>query len=153
MTTPGAESVFVDTNILVYATIAESPLHEAARSRLQRLRESGADLFCSNQVLREYLVTLTRPGLFPDPPDRQQVLETLEDLRERYTVLPDNELVGAQLIQLMRSVDCAGKQVHDANIIATMLSGGVKALLTENVKDFKRFESYVTILTVDVNVK
>ena len=146
MTTPDGESVFVDTNVLVYATIAESPLHKVARSQLQRLRDDGANLFVSNQVLREYLVTLTRPGLFPNPPDRHRVLESIEELREQYTVLPDDELVSSQLIQLLRDVDCGGKQVHDANIIATMLSAGVKTLLTENLKDFRRFESFVSVV-------
>lgn len=146
MTTPGAESVFVDTNVLVYATIAESPFYKAARLRLRRLRDDGATLFVSNQVLREYLVTLTRPGLFANPPERHEVLDSIEELRRQYTVLPDDEVVGSQLVQLLRSVDCSGKQVHDANIVATMLGGGVKTLLTENLKDFRRFDSIVSVV-------
>ena len=33
----------------------------------------------------------------------------------------------------------SGKQVHDANIVATMLAHGVGRLLTFNVADFQRF--------------
>ena len=39
-----------------------------------------------------------------------------------------------------------GKQVHDANIVATMNVLGVTHLLTHNVRDFERFRNLITIL-------
>jgi hypothetical protein len=51
----------------------------------------------------------------------------------------------AQLIALMGKFQIGGKQVHDANIVATMLAYGVPCLLTHNVKDFRRFGQLVTI--------
>ena len=41
MTTTGAEHIFIDTNILVYASIAEAPLHQPAFSRLQAYEQTG----------------------------------------------------------------------------------------------------------------
>ena len=38
-----------------------------------------------------------------------------------------------------------GKQVHDANIIATMKVYGIPALLTRNTEDFERFREVVRI--------
>jgi predicted nucleic acid-binding protein len=38
-----------------------------------------------------------------------------------------------------------GKQVHDANVIATMLAHGVGTVVTMNVTDFARFERYVSL--------
>ena len=38
-----------------------------------------------------------------------------------------------------------GKQIHDANIVATMLRYGVLALLTCNPEDFLRFKTLITI--------
>lgn len=146
MATPSGDSVFVDTNVLVYATIAESPFHEAARMKLHELQTSGKVLCASNQVLREYLACLTRPGFFPEPPARDEVLDCVEELRERYTILPDDSLVATRLIRLLREIDCSGRQVHDANIVATMLTANVTTLLTENLKDFRRFETYVSLL-------
>ncbi len=43
-------------------------------------------------------------------------------------------------------LDCRGKQIHDANVAATALVHGVRRILTANVGDFQRFESYVEIL-------
>jgi len=38
-----------------------------------------------------------------------------------------------------------GKQVHDANIVATMQAYGIPALLTHNIKDFEQFGEVVRI--------
>lgn len=39
----------------------------------------------------------------------------------------------------------AGRQVHDANRVATMLARGITRLLTFNVGDFDRFSDVITI--------
>ena len=39
------------------------------------------------------------------------------------------------------NIPSAGKKVHDANIVATMLAHGIRHLLTFNVADFRRFEA------------
>jgi hypothetical protein len=43
-------------------------------------------------------------------------------------------------------VECKGKQVHDANVIATMLAHGEGIVVTMNVADFARFERYVSLV-------
>jgi predicted nucleic acid-binding protein len=53
-----AESVFLDTNILVYANVAEAPLHELAHASIETHYNAGIELWISRQVLREYLSTL-----------------------------------------------------------------------------------------------
>ena len=52
----------------------------------------------------------------------------------------------AQLLHLLSSVQVAGKQVHDANIVATMLTYGVPKLLTNNTADFARFGHLITVV-------
>jgi len=42
-----------------------------------------------------------------------------------------------------------GKQVHDANLVATMLVHGVTRLLTFNVADFRRFGAVIALEPVD----
>ncbi len=37
-------------------------------------------------------------------------------------------------------------QVHDANIVATMLAQGIQKLLTHNVADCKRFAAHITVM-------
>jgi predicted nucleic acid-binding protein len=51
--------VFVDTNVLVYAHVAEAPWHQEAQDAIVDHEAAGAPLWVSRQVLREYLVSLT----------------------------------------------------------------------------------------------
>jgi len=58
------DALFVDTNVLVYANVAEAPLHGAALHAITQAQSNGRDLWISRQVLREYLATMTRPQTF-----------------------------------------------------------------------------------------
>ena len=43
-----------------------------------------------------------------------------------------------------------GKQVHDANIVATMRVHSVPRLLTHNVRDFARFGAVIEVVPLEV---
>lgn len=151
MATTAAEAqrdgLFVDTNVLVYANVAEAPLHAQALGALTRARESGRTLWISRQVLREYLTTLTRPQAFAAVP-RATVLEQVQLFVERFEVADDTAAITEQLCRLMTEIPVGGKQVHDANIVATMLVYGIPAVLTHNGQDFARFGQRVRVETV-----
>lgn len=53
-----------DTNLLVYSTIANSPWNEEARTWLASLQRQGVSLCVTGQILRKYLVVLTRGIVF-----------------------------------------------------------------------------------------
>jgi predicted nucleic acid-binding protein len=63
-------------------------------------------------------------------------------------VLEENVGVPQQLISLTEQHQVRGKQVHDCNIVATMLEHGVQRLATRNASDFKRYAGLVTIVDV-----
>ena len=65
---------------------------------------------------------------------------------EVFDILEDGPAVGAQLVQLCRTVAVAGRQVHDANIVATMLAHGEARLLSANRSDFQRFGSLIEVV-------
>ena len=60
MATTGVSQLFVDTNVLVYATDANSPWQGLAETALADWQGVGAQLCVSVQVLREYLAVVTR---------------------------------------------------------------------------------------------
>jgi len=51
-----------------------------------------------------------------------EALADVERFAAAFEVLEDGPEVGARLAELCRSVALAGRQVHDANIVATMLA-------------------------------
>jgi predicted nucleic acid-binding protein len=59
--------MFVDTNVLVYATQRRSPNRDAAGIALERHAEVEARLCLSGQIVREYMAVVTRPQLFAKP--------------------------------------------------------------------------------------
>jgi predicted nucleic acid-binding protein len=73
------------------------------------------------------------------------VLEQIGQFTERFEVADDTSAVTERLLQLLANYKLGGKQVHDANIVATMQAYGIPALLTHNTKDFERFGEVIRI--------
>jgi predicted nucleic acid-binding protein len=146
MMTGDDNPVFLDTNILVYARATQSPFHQAALQMIQRLDQSRVELWISRQVLREYLATFTRPQQFTNPLPIETLIEDIRLFQTRFRVAEDSLQVTQRLLALMEQVSIGGKQVHDANIIATMQAYGISQLLTHNVADFNRFSEFITVL-------
>ena len=151
MTTTGDESdrAFVDTNILIYAAVPAAPHHRAALSTLSDLEAAGTSLWISHQVIREYLAVLSRPQGFTPPLDAQILAGDAERLEDRFQVAEDGPSVTARLLLLLRTFRVGGKQVHDANIVATMQVHGIPKLLTHNAQDFRRFAPMIEVATLD----
>ncbi len=64
----------------------------------------------------------------------------------RFHVADERAQVTDTLLMLLNQVPMGGRQVHDANIVATMLVYGIPQLLTKNTDDFTRFSSFIRIL-------
>ncbi len=144
MATMDDKALFVDTNVLVYANVIETPLHKQALAAINVAYQSGRTIWISRQVIREYLVTMTRPQAFQDLP-KTTVLEQVDQFIEHFHVADDTAAVTGQLVKLMGDYKIGGKQVHDANIVASMLAYKIPCLLTHNVKDFERFEEMIRV--------
>ena len=141
-------AIFIDTNILVYANVIETPFHEQALAAVNAAHHAGRTIWISRQIIREYLVTLTRPQTFDNLP-KATVFEQVNQFRNRFEVADDMPNVTEQLIKLLGNFKIGGKQVHDANIVATMLAYDIPCLLTHNIKDFQRFEEIIRIESID----
>ncbi|MBD2043665.1 type II toxin-antitoxin system VapC family toxin [Microcoleus sp. FACHB-672] len=144
-------AIFLDTNILVYANVEESPFHEVALQAIQHLYDAGSELWISRQVLREYLATLTRPQQFTNVHPIEVLIEDVRLFQTQFHVAEDNEEVTERLLMLMQEIPVGGRQVHDANIVATMLVYGIRQLLTHNVADFNRFSKLIAVVPLVSN--
>jgi predicted nucleic acid-binding protein len=140
--------VFVDTNILVFANVVTSPFNEKAKAKLIELIESGYDLWISNQVIREYLAVLSRPDVNGRRIADKALISDVKRLRSEYYVLFESNRTLDHLQMLLTSCLVGGKQVHDANIVATMIENNLKVLLTHNVTDFIRFGKFISTITI-----
>ena len=137
---------FVDTNILVYATARSAPFREQARAALSRLAADEA-LSVSRQILREYMAVMTRQQIWGKALTPTEAAADAATFAARFTVLEDGPAVWDQLIELCRRYSFGGRQVHDANVAATMLAHGERRLLTFNEADFRRFAPLIEVVT------
>lgn len=139
--TEAAEATFLDTNILVYASVDSSPFHSAALKAITELENTSDQVWISRQVMREYLATLVRPkvGIALD-----DLTEAIRSFELRYQIAEDSILVTAQLLTLLEQN--LSRQVHDTNIVATMIAYGIGRIITNNPDDFTPFSSLITVI-------
>ena len=139
--------VMLDTDVLLAATDEGRPEHRDALMVLNDWASANNGLCTSGQVLREYLAVATRPaernGLGLKLPD---ALGNVRAIRERTTLLAEDARVAERLATLLADIECLGKQVHDANLIATMLVHGVGTIVTMNLGDFARFQRHINVI-------
>lgn len=129
----------VDTNVLVYSTVAGCPRHRESRHWLAALQRRGVQLCISPQIVREYLVVLTRGNVFERQFTVDAALQELEAILPALKLLPETEEVSQQLRGLVHRYQVQGKRIHDANIVATMMVHQLKRLATYNRADFRDF--------------
>ena len=140
------DPIFVDTNILVYCMQLHSPFHQTAKVAIERQFQKANELCISRQIIREFLSTMTRAELTVPKPNFDDVADRVESFPIFFRIFGEGTQVTSRLLSLVRSHHCAGKQIHDANIVATMLAHGISKLLTHNVADFNRYSGLIEVV-------
>ncbi len=125
MATMGDKAVFLDTNVLVYASVAEAPFHHIARERIQPLKNPETEFWISRQVLREYLATF-------NPPHRL-IIANLEDCLKgsggppgvltvlKPLTLPSQEALTEAADQRIREIDALNLPDEKVKILLELL--------------------------------
>jgi len=103
MVTTNGRAVFLDTNILLRANLAEAPFHAEALNAIQTLRRNGDVLWISRQVLREFTAILTRPQSFANPRPISTIVERLNYFQSHFWVADETSLVTDRLILLLQT--------------------------------------------------
>lgn len=144
-----ADALFIDTNVLIYATDPQSPFHKAATGALDQARSNEQPLCISQRIVREFLAAATRAALLGGEIAKEDILQNIAAFRIAFIVLDDTSLALDQLVELVGTIAIAGRQIHDANIVATMLVHGVRRLLTHNTKDFARYTDLIEVVPLE----
>jgi predicted nucleic acid-binding protein len=99
----------------------------------------------SPQVLREYLAAVTRPQATAPALPVATAIADVRRFRAAFQIAEERPGVLDRLLQILTVHRATGRQVHDANIVATMLDHDLQRLLTFNVADFQRFTPLISI--------
>ncbi len=138
--------VLLDSNVLVHAVYTGSPLHAAAdRLLTAALRERGR--FCiSPQNLIEFCAVVTRPRAVqpPMPPERARALAGhLARSRRLHKIYPKRG-TGLRAIREGDALGIRGTAWYDLYLAQTMRDNGVREIVTEDARDFRRFPFVVS---------
>jgi predicted nucleic acid-binding protein len=141
------DRAMLDTNVLLAATDEGRAEHAQALAVVNDWPAGGTTLYASGQIMREYLAVATRPA------DKNglglalaEALANVQAFRGRTTLLAEDSKVADRLLALATDCACGGKQIHDANIVATMLVHGIGTIVTINTGDFTRFWRHVRLV-------
>lgn len=123
------DKVFVDTNVLVYAyDIDAGRKHIIALSIMKDLWQSGLGIL-SIQTLQEFFVTVT--GKIASPLETPVAKEIIKKLSKWDIITNDMEIV-------LEAIDLHDRykfSFWDSLIVASVLAGGAKAILSEDLSD------------------
>lgn len=144
-----AALVVVDTNVLLAATDRGRARHDAAT---RFLNEDRRRLAVFPQIVREYIAVATRPadanGLGLASEDAAaNVKQLLEDVE----MLSEGPSTTRILIELIADGAAAGKQVHDANVVAVAMAHSATAIVTDNTRHFARFSKLIAVEQLATN--
>lgn len=143
------DKLFLDTNIVLRAFNKADALYPLASKSLTEWVQSGIELWVSRQVLREYLFVVTRPQVFLEKPKTPaEAVYDIQQMQTLFLVADETAQVTEKLLELVVQQPTGGRQIFDANIVATMLHYQIPKLVTLNVSDFLRFQNVITIETL-----
>jgi predicted nucleic acid-binding protein len=89
---------------------------------------------------------MTRPQLWGVAISLPNALASVATFHRLFEIVEDGPDVWDEFVRLGGRSTFGGKQVHDANIVATMLAHRKTRLLTFNSKHFRRFEPEIEII-------
>ena len=132
----------VDTNVLLRFLHHDDPSHQIVQDAVRKLEAGGHQLQTTLQNLAEFWNVSTRPanqnGFGHTPVETNQLLQ---DLEKAFSLLPDSADVYREWRRLVVKYEVLGVQVHDARLVASMITHNVAHILTFNVTDFERYKS------------
>ena len=136
-----------DTNLLLRHMDTDHALNPLAVEVMDRLRLRGDRFVLVPQNIYEFWNVCTRPleknGLGLTVSQTAIEIAKLESL---FPLFSDNRHVYLEWKFLVETYAVKGVQVHDARLVAAMLTHKVTHLLTFNVSDFTRYAAIITVV-------
>jgi predicted nucleic acid-binding protein len=143
-------SYLLDTGILLRLVDQTDALHPVVEQVVGHLGNKRIPLHITSQNIAEFWNVATRPkannGLELSPTETAQAFSNA--IEPICAVLPELLDLTAVFTRLLTTHNVVGKQVHDARLVAMMLSWQVDGIVTLNERNFRRFEPEgISVLT------
>jgi predicted nucleic acid-binding protein len=139
----------VDTNVLLRFAVRTDSQHLLVRQAIKSLKQNGNELRIVLQNCIEFWNAATRPinnnGFGLSINDADFLLRLVERI---FPLLPESAAIYPEWRKLIINFGVSGVRVHDARLVAAMMTHSVTHILTFNVSDFARY-SNIGIVAID----
>jgi len=99
--------------------------------------------------VREYVAVTTRPvGVNGFGLSGEDAVANVEQFLDDMDLLSEDAVSTRGLLDLVVRDAAAGKQVHDANVVAVALAHRASAIVTDNSRHFTRFAGLIAVETL-----
>jgi predicted nucleic acid-binding protein len=138
----------VDTNVLIYAHIPESPHHEVVRRYLSnQLAQEEVTLVVTPGILHELVHVVTDGRRFEPPVAMKDALAVARTYLNRTNVecLSVDQSSLLRAFELLERYQLGRKRIADTLFAASLLDQDIRELITCNLDDFRVFEELTLI--------
>ena len=136
----------IDSNIFVYAADKTSGRYIEASRIISDAALGKVRAVIVPQNLTEYYATVTNSKKVPIPMTNKTAIEQMEKLlRSSLKLVYPNNRTTKLFIELLGLVGVKAQRVYDIFLAATLLSNGIRTLITENKEDFAGIKDLKTI--------
>ena len=136
----------IDTNVMWRRFHEVGPSFESVKRTLDRLLLRGEDICITSQNLIEFQAVATRPlevnGLGYSTGEASRAAD---EMKAMFSFLPDTPAIFNYWRHLVDRHEVIGRQVHDARLVAVMLTYDIAHLLTLNPGHFRRFDEITVV--------
>lgn len=130
--------IFLDSNILLYALLAEQSAAKFSASR-NIIQNNRPDIIISSQVVIEVAANLLRKGNFSE----SQIAKFIENAYEEYVVIDVSQKI------LLRASELRSRyklSYFDSIIVAAALNSGSNILYSEDMQNGLIVEGQLTVI-------
>ncbi|MFO7837582.1 MAG: PIN domain-containing protein [Candidatus Thorarchaeota archaeon] len=136
----------LDTNIFVHAHNHASPHQEKAAGVLHEALDGQLEVCITSQILYEFFSVVTNIRRVHHPLTTDQAANICQDLwiSGAIEIIEPQITTSSLVFELVRKHGISGAELFDCVLAAIAKENHVKILLTENVRDFEKYE-FLTI--------
>lgn len=133
--------VFVDTSVLVAASVSAHPHHARAHIVLGRVVRAEDQGFIGVHSIAETYAALTRVPVQPriHPSEAGRIIH--ENILKHFTLIPAGEAEYLQALTTVQANGWPGAKIYDALLLACAARSGAERIYTFNLGDFRGLAS------------
>ncbi len=140
--------VLIDTNILIYAFIKNSPFYLKCREILEKLAEDEKIEVCvAEKSIFEMIAVLSSAALTPQKLNSREIEDYIFYFiqSESFNILYSNQQTTNTTLKLFFNLEARKNRVYDLVLAAIAIEHDIDTIYTKNVKDFESIKGIKVI--------